>query len=219
MSTQMDTTRPQILLLSLDRQPFFDDMYKRLINTLVSKATIQRASKLNAALNYLSTTTPTRIIITDPGITQPAHSAVLEKVVSYVRDGGIAILAFHFSGSIRPLDLNSFFRSYWNLPWEFGDYHRTTVHLNQRVPQVPKLNLPAAYSQKAVFLKNVAPNAALYLPDRNSMTESHVFPSEPVDVEQTPVAFAPVGEGWLGYVGDVNTEEGSDAVILAMCGL
>jgi hypothetical protein len=63
-STQMDTTSPRILLLSLDRQPFFDDMYERLIDTLVSKATIQRASKPTAALNYLSTTTPTRIVVT-----------------------------------------------------------------------------------------------------------------------------------------------------------
>lgn len=115
-STQMDTTSPRILLLSLDRQPFFDDMYERLIDTLVSKATIQRASKPTAALNYLSTTTPTRIVVTDPGIIQPAHSAVLEKVVSYVRDGGIAVLACHFSGFISPLELNPFFRSYWNLP-------------------------------------------------------------------------------------------------------
>jgi hypothetical protein len=102
----------------------------------------------------------------------------------------------------------------------FPDYHRTTVHLNQRVQQVSKLALPAAYSQKAVFLKNVAPDAALYLPSMDSVTESHVFPSEPVkNREQAPVAFTAVGEGWLGYVGDANAETESDAVILAMCGL
>jgi hypothetical protein len=145
---------------------------------------------------------------------------VLEKVISYVRSGGTAIFAGHFSGFIRPADLNRLFRSHWNLPWEFGDYHRTTVYLNQRVQQGSKLALPAAYSQKAVFLKNVAPDAALYLPSTDSVTESHVFPSEPVkNREQTPVAFTAVGEGWLGYVGDVNAETASDDVILAMCGL
>jgi hypothetical protein len=214
------TTRPRIFLLSLDKQPFFDDIYTRLIDAIASKATIQRASQPSSALTYLSTKTPTAIIITDPGITKAAHSAVLEKVISYVRSGGIAIFAGQFSSFIRPNNLDRHFRSHWNLPWEFGDYHRTTVHLNQRVRQLSKLALPAAYSVKAVFLKNVAPDAALYLPSMDSVTESHVFPSEPVeDREQTPVAFTAVGEGWLGYVGDVNTETESDAVILAMCGL
>jgi hypothetical protein len=220
-STSMDTTtRPRIFFLSLDKQPFFDDMYAHLIDAIASKATIQRASQRTSALTYLSTNTPTAIIITDPGITKAAHSAVLEKVISYVRSGGIAIFAGHFSGFIRPTDLDRHFRSPWNLPWQFGDYHRTTVYLNQRVQQVSKLALPAEYSQKAVFLKNVAPDAALYLPSMDSVTESHVFPSEPVkNREQTPVAFTAVEEGWLGYVGDVNAETESDAVILAMCGL
>lgn len=76
-----------------------------------------------------------------------------------------------------------------------------------------------SYSLKAVFLKSVEPSAAVYLPTDESRTESHVFPPERVDTKQTPVAFTRYGEGWLGYVGDVNTEEGSDEVILAMCGL
>jgi hypothetical protein len=30
------------------------------------------------------------------------------------------------------------------------------------------------------------------------------------------VAFTRVGEGWLGYIGDVNNEQGSQAVIHSM---
>ena len=30
------------------------------------------------------------------------------------------------------------------------------------------------------------------------------------------MAFTKVGEGWLGYIGDVNNEQGSRAVILSM---
>jgi hypothetical protein len=46
-----------------------------------------------------------------------------------------------------------------------------------------------------------------------------VFAAEPVDMEQTPVAYKKVGKGRVAYVGDVNAEEGSARVILAMCGL
>jgi hypothetical protein len=109
----MDTTTRPHVFLSLDNQPFFDDMYAQLIDAIASKATIQRASQLTSALTYLSTNKPTAIITTDPGITKAAHSAVLEKVISYVRAGGIAIFAGLFSGFIRPTDLDRHFRSHW----------------------------------------------------------------------------------------------------------
>jgi hypothetical protein len=75
-----------------------------------------------------------------------------------------------------------------------------------------------SYSQKAVHLKNVDPAMAVYLPGNDSMSESLVFEPIHADREQTPVAFGKFGQGSIGYVGDVNTEEGSDQVILAMCG-
>ena len=79
-------------------------------------------------------------------------------------------------------------------------------------------SLPQDYSQKAVFLKNVPTAAAVYRPSGFSTTESHVFAAAPVNTAQTPIVFAKVGEGWLGYVGDVNNEAGSQSVVLAMCG-
>ena len=72
------------------------------------------------------------------------------------------------------------------------------------------------YSQKAVFLSNVAQSDSLYLPSSDSMTQSLVFSPQSVKQDQTPLAFTKVGDGWLGYVGDVNNEQGSQAVILAM---
>jgi len=151
----------------------------------------------------------------------PALNAVCEKVIEYVRGGGTAVLATHFSSFVRPLDLDHWFRASWDLPWQSGDYHRTTVNLNSdcRVPRLNQAGLPEEYSQKAIFLKNVAKDAAVYLPSGNSRVDSAVFPADPVDCEQTPVVFAKIGEGWLGYVGDVNNESESQAVVLAMCGL
>ncbi|OJD12875.1 hypothetical protein AJ78_06590 [Emergomyces pasteurianus Ep9510] len=216
----MSTSEYRIFLLSLDKRSFFDEMYKPLLGALASKASVQRATKPAAAISYLSTNTPTAIIVTDPGIVKREHSAILEKVISYASHGGIVILAGHFSSFVRPDDLNEFFHSRWNVPWKFGEYQRTTLRLNPQARLANKAGLPAAYSQKAVFPSNVPLDAALYLPTEDSVTESLVFPPMPVaDLKQTPVVFAPVGEGWLGYVGDVNAEVGSTAVVLAMCGL
>lgn len=76
----------------------------------------------------------------------------------------------------------------------------------------------AAYSAKAVFLQHVAPENAWYVPPPGSTSESRVFRPRPVSAE-TAVAFRKVGEGWLGYTGDVNIEEETTMAVLAMMGL
>jgi hypothetical protein len=214
------TSKPTILLLSLDHQPFFDTMYSRLIDSMSEKATLKRAKQPTQAVNFLSSNTPHVIFITDLGLLKAPNSAALEHVVSYVRAGGTAVIGGLFSSFVRPTDMGKWFRVHWGLPWRAGDYHRTTVYLNSGARRVlPQYCLHSEYSQKAVFLKNVASDAAWYLPSQSSRTESLVFPPTAVDGQQTPVAFTAVGEGWLGYVGDVNAEEGSDVAVLAMCGL
>lgn len=76
------------------------------------------------------------------------------------------------------------------------------------------------YSQKAVFLKNAKSSEAWYVTDEKSVTESLVFPGRDAHIAgESPVLLACVGQGKLGYVGDVNNEEGSEAVVIAMCGL
>jgi len=52
-----------------------------------------------------------------------------------------------------------------------------------------------------------------------NVEESAVWYAETGFSNEAAVVFANVGSGKLGYVGDVNAEEGSDVVILAMCGL
>ena len=81
---------------------------------------------------------------------------------------------------------------------------------------LPKGGLEGSYSQKAVFLAGVSRGDAIYVPSSRSRTQSMVFAPESVDVGQTPVALAKVGDGLVGYVGDVNNEEGSQAVVHAM---
>jgi hypothetical protein len=214
------TTKPTIFLLSLENELFFDSIFARLIDAIAAKATLKRATEATAALDFLSANTPSAIFITDPGLLEAANAAVLERVVSYVRGGGIAVIGGIFSNLVHPLDLGDWFRSQWGLLWQYAEYHRTTVHLNPHAQRVPQMGLPAAYSQKAIFLKNVGSNASWYLPLDDSMTdESDDFHPQSEDDRQTPVAFTALGYGWLGYIGDVNAEQGSDAVALAMCGL
>jgi hypothetical protein len=215
-SVDDDTTKPVIFLLSLDDDSLFDKMYSRLIDAVATRATITRATKPAAALNFLSANNPKAIFITDPALVDAANSAVLQRVTSYVRGGGTAVIGGSFSGWVQPQEIGNWFSSQWGLTWKFGSYHGDTVYLNPLAQRVPHMGLPAAYSQKAIFLKDVGSNASWYLTPKYTDEESG---EQLVDTQETPVAFTLLGSGWLGYVGDVNAEEGSDAVILAMFGL
>lgn len=131
------------------------------------------------------------------------------------------VLGCAFSSLIRPSDFNKFFEKAWRLPWRFGSYHQADFFA--RAALDGKLNgrlIPASYSQKAVSAKGVREEHKVYVPTTESWTQSRVFMSEPVkDLSKVPVTFTQIGQGHLGYVGDVNSEVESTAVVLAMFGL
>jgi hypothetical protein len=113
------------------------------------------------------------------------------------------------------LTLSSSFRKH-------GDYHRTTFQANPscNLPtSVVKDGFPSAYSMKVLHVQNARQHEKIFVPVPGGTTQSRVFPPNHVDEAQAAVVGAKIGDGFLAYVGDVNGEEGSDKVILALCGL
>ncbi|KAF2127607.1 hypothetical protein P153DRAFT_52310 [Dothidotthia symphoricarpi CBS 119687] len=209
--------KPHVLLLSLELSSYFDELYQRILSKLNNVATLARARKPESALQRLADQPPHAVLVTDSKIAE--YRAVRAGLLDYVRAGGILVLMGEFSSSIRPPDLDKFFREA-GLSWTYADYMRTRVYRNGAEGASSHLSLPSSYSQKAVFLANVSVNDAWYLPTESSRTQSLVFSPERIqDLQQTPIALTNIGSGKLGYVGDVNGEEESDEVILAMCGL
>jgi hypothetical protein len=78
--------------------------------------------------------------------------------------------------------------------------------------------LLASYSMKAVHIAGAPAEAAVYITSEKSVVESNVFaPSSVHNLSEAPFLFQAVDSGYVGWVGDVNNETGSTAVILAMC--
>ena len=69
---------------------------------------------------------------------------------------------------------------------------------------------------KAVHLKNVPAAAKIYAPTDDSRVQSAVFPADRVDIAQTPAVWQLHGQGYIAYIGDVNNERSSQALIMAM---
>jgi hypothetical protein len=221
MPSQNEGSKPLIVILTLDKQDFYDQVYADFNKLLKSHAQVEYATTPDEARAFFNRTTnkPAAILSADESLTVSTRLTLVHEAASYVQSGGTLVLMGLFSSSSRPSDIGLLF-SKLDLPWASGDYHRTTFALNPAMTHFETGGMASSYSQKALHVKNVQRGDAVYLPSDESRTESAVFPSRPVgDRTQAPAAFAPVGEGKVGYVGDVNNESGTTAVVLRMCGI
>jgi hypothetical protein len=162
----------------------------------------------------------------DPEPEDPAlrlqREQLLKRIIEFAKAGGTVVLAGQFSSNFSFQDAPLFFSDFWALAWVLGSYHRTTFARNESFGTLalPLQNVPLRYNAKALHLQNVDSTHALYFPEESARLQSRVFPPTPVENHhETPVAFSPVGEGYLGYVGDVNHEEETTTIIVSMCGL
>ena len=214
--------RPEIFLLSLAYKTFFDNTYATLIDGLNKSAQLKRAKSSNGAIRYLEANNPNAILVTDEGLTVMEYRAVVEKLLAYVRNGGLVIIGFHFPNFAILDAIDKFFNEGLELPWQSGDYHRTTFQFNPScsLPSgIMKDAFPTAYSMKVLHVKNARPHEKIFSPIPEAMTQSFIFPPSGVDEAQAAIVGANIGHGFLVYCGDVNGEESSDKVILAFCGL
>ncbi|TFY60955.1 hypothetical protein EVJ58_g4815 [Rhodofomes roseus] len=76
---------------------------------------------------------------------------------------------------------------------------------------------------KAGHLKHVKKKHRVYMPTTASCIEEQFSQPGPLVtgslLDECAAAWAPIGKGYLGYVGDVNTEEESIRLVLEMCGI
>jgi Plasmid pRiA4b ORF-3-like protein len=198
------------LLISLDKKAFFDEMYSEVIAELRSKVGVTEVTHIASAMHHLSKPKKyAAVVVTDPAVMEDDFIAIQEKLVDYAYAGGTVVLGFHFSSFAQPDKLCRFFKNSWALNWKVGDYLRSTFSLN---PQANSAfmscrhpNLPHQYSMKALHLSNTKPEDRIYISDPGSA--------------QSPAIYAKYGYGYLGWIGDVNTEVGTTYLLLTMCGV
>lgn len=220
----MAASTAQVLYLRIgdDMQvSVFDDLYQGVLAKVALVSTTQEAKSAAAAQSLLATQSFKAVLIVDAGIAWPKNKPLQKQLASYAQQGGTVIFCCIFSSFVRPLNMDSLW-SIFGLPWKYGDYHRTTFYLSQRMKNVighdRAARLLKEYSMKANHLKNVPEGSRVYVPLEQSQTQSAVFPPSSVNQSQTPAAFHKYGEGWLGFIGDVNNEQGTQALLMAMLG-
>jgi hypothetical protein len=99
----------EILLLSLAFQSFHDKSYSSLIDNLYKSTQLKRAKTASGAIQYLEADNPRCILVTDEGLTKTKNQTALDKVVAYVRNGGLVIVELHFPNFININAFDKFF--------------------------------------------------------------------------------------------------------------
>ena len=163
------------------------------------------------------------VILADGDLTRPGpfHVPLLAKTAAFVKNGGTVICASCFSNFVTSSELTSFFRKTWSLPWKSRGYQWNHFLLNDEGGHgLAAKGLPTICSQKALVLKDVAVSDQVYVPIRELMLQDFIWGPQPIrEQDEAAVAFAKVGGGMLGYVGDVISKNDTTKVVMAMLGL
>ncbi|OTA98852.1 hypothetical protein M426DRAFT_325644 [Hypoxylon sp. CI-4A] len=194
--------KPRILCLCLEYESMFNNVQARLISRITAKAKMDRATTEKAAFDMLSLNPlPSVILITDAGVV--SRMKLWERVIDCLRAGSTVVLAAGFSSLVNEGQFNRCFAKI-GLPWKRGGYYQANVSLRPgAVSDRLKKHLLPAYGQKGLYVRGVAKPDVWYAGQQ----------------DEVAVAFTKVGNGMLGYEGDVNGGLGSNAVVLAMLGL
>ncbi|KAK3352627.1 hypothetical protein B0T25DRAFT_567903 [Lasiosphaeria hispida] len=165
-------------------------------------ARVQRAKKADTVIHTLADETgpSLAVAVTDGFLVYNHPLPVWEAIITYMRRGGNVVLDINFAGSARLGMMGPFFATA-GLTWSAGDYYRSLI----------------AVQRSNVFNMIDAATRADRLRARN--LQRQVDGEQPEGPRQVPIAFTKIGDGHLGYIGDVNYEGGPTRICLAMCGL
>ena len=223
-TTKVENGKPFVLLISLQNESFFDDIYGHMLAALHAQHDVTQALSASHALECLAMPKLVAVLVTDAGITEKRNQKVVSALVDFARNGGHVVVGCLFNNFITGDGFHRFFENGWGLPWHRGSYHRTTHYLNPDAVGRMTINdsrkLPQSFSMKAIHVAGAVREQVVYGPTRDSHLESMVWAPAPINnLEESPAVYVPIGKGFLGFLGDVDGEVEATNVILAMLGL
>jgi hypothetical protein len=222
---EAEPDKPRILLVAMIVGDAVDDCYIPFYNKIFAKASIQRAKSPKAVSRYLKEHTPQAIILVDHALAHSKeYASAARRIMRYVHEGGTLICANTFVVDLKRY-LNKkhptlpLFRLA-GVPWQYGDTYRTYVSVNKdAVHEKIQEVMPKEIISEGILLDKVPNNQAWYLPTNESIADALMYDGKKPQMGWTPYAFARVGNGFFGYVGDMNVDGACDDLILAMAGL
>lgn len=217
--------KPEVVLLSLEYEPdyAFETYNEHLLQNLMARAEVQDVTERFGARSLFAKTPRPVVIAVDTALAKVEYADLLAGAIQFVRSGGTIVFCKPFDRPVDFREIGNLFLAF-DLPWFAGCCYRTDFQINPAMNQIDTSNLVPRYSQRAVQLYGVHDCDVVYRPAPGTRVTVQPFSMphaepEQYDRDHTACAFGKVRLGNVGFVGDVNAEEHSTSVILAMCGL
>ncbi|KAF7507305.1 hypothetical protein GJ744_010739 [Endocarpon pusillum] len=182
------------------------------------------AEKKPAAYAALSTGI-NAVLVSDAAITKRRNRELADAHVAYTKDWGPVLFGCLMSTFSTPTDFNRMMRSVSSLPWRVGSCLHDDSPLNEAAStdRSRGVGLLKMIYVKGVYLQHVSAADQIYARDEcitPSTMLQQLLEQYVEDMSgQAAVAFGSVGKGYLGWIGDVNSQEELDPVYLALLGL
>ncbi|KAG4069085.1 hypothetical protein HA402_008396 [Bradysia odoriphaga] len=200
-----------------ESEGLFNGMYGRLVGRLKNRGRLSVTTvdsiKLLQAKCAACSPKETVLLFTNEVIAK--RTDLHDMLKHFVSAGGLAIIGCLFSSFTTPQMTDTLFHAL-GLQWKNADCYRTTFGLTD-MGQSLLTEVSTRYSAMAGQLSDVPNNQKLYKPVPDATTESEVFSVKPADANLVLAAFGKVGKGAVAYIGDMNAEDESDRLIIALC--
>jgi hypothetical protein len=201
---------PNVLVLSFEGFSFSSrQLFPQLLPKLLSRGTVHESLSIRDARNYIESSWPGVILITDAVVTLEDVEArsLLDLVANYTKHGCTTIFMGFVAETVDHARLTAIFRDRFELRWIVQEESRHAVRLAPTDEcMIRTASLLRAFDSSALFLSSVPAAHMVYGSSTRATTS-------------TCAAFARTGLGKLGYVGDLSFGEESERVIVAMCHL
>ncbi|KUJ21244.1 uncharacterized protein LY89DRAFT_430859 [Mollisia scopiformis] len=225
--------RSEIFLLRLASRD--NDGFEDLFRSLMTHAVVKSAKTRPGAIRYLDTNTPKVIIVTDHALTNESNRAVLEKLKSYIRNGGRAIFGFDFCHYLvnrggrgtfgfefhnhpAASPSTSFFKEEFGVPWRLcgpGSEVFTLGSGSNLLTGTSVSPFPEQSHMVAVAVMGTGPGEEIY----SFEPANNLQP--PGDLRPVAIAITPVGSGYLMYFGNIRAAVArlDIRILVALCGI
>ncbi|EGG11867.1 uncharacterized protein MELLADRAFT_115020 [Melampsora larici-populina 98AG31] len=194
-----------LMIHPTDWYSFHHDMYQDFHDQIESLYEVQEAKTIDESLASLDAHPKPKVVLLVHGeICDKEHSMVIKKVSTFAKQGGTVIMCFNFASFLPFPTTKWIFQKHLGLTWELGAYTRQDFKINKIFKNVFKIPLDTNYNVKALNITKVSEHCQIYTVTGAVKHESSVIFERYTDT------------GFIGYIGDVNNQTGSQTVLLAM---
>lgn len=211
------TTFTELIILRLgDEKSVFDEKYGDKMGII--KENFATKEVFEAVLHPVNEPQPKAIIVVPTRIGALNQKDIRARLSRFISAGGTVIIAFMFLAENSDWELESLFwdlKRKWKVDSSAPRHARLKLSLNDPIKErmaSASNDLQQAYEIEALKITGVVQNEMVYIDSK-----SHVTGDSAQDCYiGCPSAFARVGSGYLGYIGDLRVTSGTVALLMSM---